>query len=53
LSMLVDTIEDKEIYEELRTLNIDVDLVRAADPTHEEILDLLERLRRIQKNRTF
>ena len=53
LSKLVDTIEDKEVYEDLRTLNIDVDLVKAANPTHEQIIDLLERLKRIQKHRTF
>lgn len=53
LSKLVDTIEDKEVYEDLRTLNIDVDLVKAANPTHEQIIDLLERLKRIQKYRTF
>lgn len=53
LSKLVDIIEDKEVYEDLRTLNIDVDLVKAANPTHEQILDLLERLKKIQKRRTF
>jgi CheY-like chemotaxis protein len=53
LSKLVDTVEDKEVYEELRTLNIDVDLVRAANPTHEQIRDLLGRLKKIQKHRTF
>lgn len=53
LNKLVDIIEDKEVYEDLRTLNIDVDLVKAANPSHEQILDLLERLKRIQKHRTF
>lgn len=53
LNKLVDIIEDKEVYEDLKTLNIDVDLVKAANPTHEQILDLLERLKRIQKHRTF
>lgn len=53
LKKLVDIIEDKGVYEDLRTLNIDVDLVKAANPTHEQILDLLERLKRIQKHRTF
>jgi CheY-like chemotaxis protein len=53
LNKLVDMIEDREVYEDLRTLNIDVDLVKAANPTHEQILDLLERLKRIQKHRTF
>ena len=52
LNKLVDIIEDKEVYEDLRALNIDVDLVKAANPTHEQILDLLERLKRIQKHRT-
>lgn len=53
LNLLVDIVEDKEVYEDLRTLMIDVDLVKAANPTHEQILDLLERLKRIQKHRTF
>jgi CheY-like chemotaxis protein len=53
LNLLVDIVEDKGVYEDLRTLNIDVDLVKAANPTHEQILDLLERLKRIQKYRTF
>jgi len=53
LNKLVDIIEDKEVYEDLKTLNIDIDLVKAANPTHEQILDLLERLKRIHKHRTF
>ena len=53
LSKLVDIVEDKEVYEDLRALNIDIDLVPAANPTHEQIIDLLERLKRIQKHRTF
>jgi CheY-like chemotaxis protein len=53
LSQLVDTVEDKEVYEELKNLNVDVNRIRASEPTHELVIDLLERLRRIQKNRTF
>lgn len=53
LNLLVDIVEDRGVYEDLKTLNIDVDLVKAANPTHEQILDLLERLKRIQKYRTF
>lgn len=53
LSQLVGTVEDKEVYEELKSLNVDVNRIRAAEPTHELVIDLLERLRRIQKNRTF
>ena len=46
---LIDTIEDKEVYAELQKLNVDIDIVRALVPTHEQIIDLLERLRKIQK----
>lgn len=53
LSQLVDTVEDKEVYEELKNLNVDVNRIRAAEPSHELVIDLLERLQRIQKNRTF
>lgn len=53
LSHLVDTVEDKEVYEELKSLNVDVNRIRAAEPSHELVIDLLERLQRIQKNRTF
>ncbi|HEY7570491.1 MAG TPA: response regulator [Nitrososphaeraceae archaeon] len=50
---LIDTIEDKEVYTELQKLNVDLDIVRASKPTHEQIMDLLERLRKIEKMRTF
>jgi hypothetical protein len=46
---LINTIEDKEVYAELQKLNVDIDIVRALVPTHEQITDLLERLRKIQK----
>jgi len=50
---LIDTIEDYEVYDELKKLNVDIDVVKAANPTHEQIIDLLERLRKIEKMRTF
>jgi CheY-like chemotaxis protein len=50
---LIDTIEDKEVYTALQKLNMDLNIVRASNPTHEQIMDLLERLRRIEKMRTF
>jgi CheY-like chemotaxis protein len=53
LRELVNTVEDTEVYKELGDLNVDVARIRAANPTHEQILYLLERLKRIQKNRTF
>jgi CheY-like chemotaxis protein len=41
---LIDTIEDKEVYTALQKLNMDLNIVRASNPTHEQIMDLLERL---------
>ena len=51
LSTLVDTIEDKEIYSELQNLNVDIDVVKALNPTHEQVKDLLDRLRRVREMR--
>jgi DNA-binding NtrC family response regulator len=53
LSQLVDAIEDKEVYEELKNLNVDVKRIKAAEPAHEVVIALLERLKKIQKFRTF
>jgi CheY-like chemotaxis protein len=50
---LIDTIEDKEIYSELQKLNVSVMDLKAANLRHEQIRNLLETLRRIQKGRTF
>lgn len=48
IKRLVDLIEDKLMYQELIRLNIDVDIIRAIKPTHEEISDLLVRLKGAQ-----
>ena len=53
INELIDTIEDKDVYNELKKLNVDLDVIKAANPTHEQIVDLLERLRKIEKMRTF
>jgi DNA-binding response OmpR family regulator len=50
---LVDTIEDKEIYEGLEKLNADIELIKDLKATHEQLSDLLEGLRKLQKGRTF
>ncbi len=43
------TVEDKEVYSELQKFNVDLEVVRAFAPTHEQITGLLEKLRTIQK----
>ena len=53
LSRLIDTVEDKEVYEELKNLNLNVARIRDAELSHQTLMDLLERLRKIQKNRAF
>jgi hypothetical protein len=53
LQMLLDTIEDKEIYHELEKLNVDIKNLKELDPTHAQIRDYLEALKKIQKGRTF
>jgi DNA-binding response OmpR family regulator len=52
-SALVDTIEDNEIYEGLKKLNVDIELIKDLKATHEQLRDLLEGLRKLQKGRTF
>jgi CheY-like chemotaxis protein len=47
---LIDIIEDKDVYERLQKFNVDIDIIKAINPTHEQIIDLLERLQRIQKH---
>jgi hypothetical protein len=53
VNMLVDIVEDREIYSELQKLNVDLDVIRAIKPSHEQIKDLMERLSNIHKHRTF
>jgi CheY-like chemotaxis protein len=50
LSRLVDTVEDKEAYEELKNLNLNDSRIRDAELSHYTLMDLLERLRKIQKS---
>ena len=50
---LIDTVEDEEIYSELRKLNINIDYVKAANLRHEQLKGILEVLRKLQKGRTF
>ena len=52
VNILIDTVEDKETYSELQKLNVDMDVIRAVNPTHEQIIDLIERLRKLQSRLT-
>ena len=53
LQVLLDTIEDKEIYQELEKLNVDIRNLKELEPTHAQIRDYLDALKKIQKGRTF
>ena len=43
MQKLIDLIEDKKIYEELQKLNLDLDVIKALNPSPEQIVDLLDR----------
>jgi CheY-like chemotaxis protein len=47
MQKLIDLIEDKKIYEELQRLNVDLDVIMAMNPSHEQIVDLLDRLQNV------
>lgn len=51
--VLADMIEDKEIYSGLKALMVNVREIKDSNPTHQQIKDLFEGLRKIQKGRTF
>jgi len=53
LQDLIDTIEDKSIYDELAKLNVNIPNLKDLNPTHAQIRDYLEALRKIQKAKTF
>ncbi len=53
LEKLINTLEDNEVYKELHKLNVDTDIIKAITPTHEQVMDLLEKVRKIEKARTF
>lgn len=53
LQDLVDTIEDKTIYDELAKLNVNIQNLKDLSPTHAQIRDYLDALRKLQKAKTF
>jgi CheY-like chemotaxis protein len=53
LQDLVDTIEDKTIYDDLAKLNVNIQNLKDLNPTHAQIRDYLDALRKLQKAKTF
>jgi CheY-like chemotaxis protein len=51
--ILIDQIEDNEIYEELQKFNVDIQILKTANLSHEQLKNVLEILRKNQKGRTF
>jgi len=51
IKRLIDLIEDKMVYQELKKLNVDIDIIKAVNPTHEQVSDLLERLQNIRNTK--
>lgn len=49
----IDTIEDREIYDGLQALNVKIDQLKDMNPSHDQIVELLEGLRKLQKGKTF
>ena len=52
MKRLIDLIEDKMVYQELKRLNVDMDIIKAVNPTHEQVSDLLERLQNIRNTKS-
>lgn len=50
LEVMVDIIEDKSVYEELKKINVDVKALKELNPTHEQIRDLLQGLKKMHLN---
>ena len=53
LNQLINILEDNKIYSELQNFNIDIDLVKAINPTHEQIMELIEKIRQVEKAGAF
>jgi CheY-like chemotaxis protein len=49
LSVLIDTVEDKEIFEALTKINVDINAIQGWNPTHEQLRELLQSLKKLHK----
>jgi CheY-like chemotaxis protein len=53
LDPFVDLIEDKGIYTELEKLNVNAKEIKDLNPTHQQVQDLLQGLKKLQKGRAL
>ncbi len=53
LQALIDTLEDKEIYQKLEKLNVDISAIKELNPSHAQIKAYFDVLCQLQKGRTF
>jgi CheY-like chemotaxis protein len=53
INQLINILEDNKLYTELQKFNIDIDLVKAVNPTHEQIMELIEKVRLVEKEIAF
>jgi len=53
INQFVDLLEDKDIWKDLEQFNVKIKELKNSNPSHAEILGLLEGLRRLQKGRAW
>lgn len=53
LNALIDTVEDAQVYEGLKTLMINLRYLKDGYPNEEQMKEIFDGLRKIQKNRTY
>ncbi|WP_067958292.1 response regulator [Nitrosopumilus sp. Nsub] len=51
LDVLSDTIEDVTCYEELEKLNLNSEYIKNGNPTHEQLMDLIDGVKKLSKGR--
>jgi hypothetical protein len=52
LHTLLDTIQDKHVYEQLKCYRLDTALLEKAELNHEQLVELLNTMKRIGESRT-
>jgi DNA-binding response OmpR family regulator len=53
MDTLIDTVEDKAIYEGLAKVNVSIKKLRELNPTHEQLRDLLKSVQMLRKSSAF